>query len=125
MRISHMIGAAMLTLALSLGAATPAAAEETALSIDAVPVMAEATAPASGMAQGFELFVFAGGGADALVQVASCPVGTSPQFWSVSAAGEFAAYDPATPDVATNAVWNETYPDGFVPAGSALLGRCS
>lgn len=127
MRTIHTIlSAAVLTLALGLGTATRASADgELSTALDAVPPAPEAVAPASSMAQGYGLFVFAGGGADALVQAAGCPAETHPQFWTVDAAGEFVGYDPAAPDAATNATWNAAYPDGIVPAGSALLGRCS
>lgn len=73
-------------------------------------------------AKGFGLVVYGGGPKDELVTASGCPK-ESAAFWA-SKEGEFVTFIPAATVAVVNAAWDEMFPGGM-PAGTALIGRCS
>ena len=77
------------------------------------------TIPATG---GAGLIVFGGGSREELFTASGCPKATA-AFWT-SQNGTFVTYIPAATVAVVNAAWDEVFPNG-IPAGTALIGRCS
>ena len=73
-------------------------------------------------AKGFGLVVYGGGAKDDLVTASGCPKETA-AFWA-SQDGEFVTFIPAATVAVVNAAWDAMFPGGM-PAGTALIGRCS
>ena len=77
------------------------------------------TIPASG---GVGLVVYGGGSKEELFTASGCPKATA-VFWA-SQDGTFVTYIPAATVAVVNAAWDDAFPEG-IPAGTALVGRCS
>ena len=77
------------------------------------------TIPAQG---GVGLIVYGGGSKEELFTASGCPKATA-VFWA-SQDGKFVTYIPAATVAVVNAAWDDTFPEG-IPAGTALVGRCS
>jgi hypothetical protein len=75
--------------------------------------------PASG---GVGLVVYGGGSKEELFAASGCPKATA-VFWA-SQDGKFVTYIPAATVAVVNAAWDDAFPEG-IPAGTALVGRCS
>lgn len=77
------------------------------------------TIPAGG---GVGLVVYGGGSKEELFTASGCPKATA-VFWA-SQDGKFVTYIPAATVAVVNAAWDDAFPEG-IPAGTALVGRCS
>lgn len=109
----------------------PASATVSASSVDTQPAPTPTPTPppaiASGEAPppegGVALFVFTGGSNEDLLAVSGCDVATA-TFWATNADGALVWYLPAVTVAAVNAPWQSMF-SGGIPAGTALMGRCS
>lgn len=75
--------------------------------------------PAGG---GVGLVVYGGGSKEELFAASGCPKATA-VFWA-SQDGKFVTYIPAATVAVVNAAWDNVFEEG-IPAGTALVGRCS
>ena len=97
------------------------------------PVVGSFTRAASGLITagskpppdgGFGLFAFSGGTFEELVAASEC-ASASASFYATNVEGEFVPYVPGAEVVVVNQAWNRLFPDGLIPPGTALLGKCA
>jgi hypothetical protein len=73
-------------------------------------------------ADGFGLFVFAGGTSTGLLATSGCPAETA-AFWVSDGSGSLVIWVPGTRITAVNAAWEAMFPRGL-PPGTPVLARC-